>query len=101
MNLQGLRVDPKEIELAVSTFPGVTGSACIQVGDELVAFVTPETINLTKLSEHLQILLPPYHVPTLWEALPQFDLTPSRKIDKLNLKKRSPHTLVRIDSLPK
>ncbi|TCO45313.1 non-ribosomal peptide synthetase [Actinocrispum wychmicini] len=84
VKVRGYRVEPGEVRAVLAAYPGVTGCAVIGVDGELVAYVTPEGLDLAALRRHAEATLPGYMVPGLL-ALDSLPLTPHGKLDRSRL----------------
>ena len=91
VNLNGIRVELREIETALESCPGVREAAVVvREGEEsagqLVAFVTPQRESDAPggalIRQHLAKLLPEAVVPSLFETLVTMPLLPNGKIDR-------------------
>ncbi len=92
IKVRGFRVEPGEVELALTDHPRVRQAA---VGirtiaadvDALVAYVVTDgaSVTATDLSKHVHASLPDYMVPSRFVFLDALPLTPSGKIDQLLL----------------
>jgi amino acid adenylation domain-containing protein len=87
--LRGVRIEPAEVETALLMYPGVASAGVIVSGEEgaerllaAVVFHPGQSAPQRKLREHLQKLLPPALVPSLFVELPQLPLTTSGKLDR-------------------
>ncbi|RLA64277.1 MAG: hypothetical protein DRQ88_11215 [Epsilonproteobacteria bacterium] len=81
VKIRGFRVELDEIEKQIERFPGVTGSIAKVVGNNLIAYVTPKSINIKKLTQKLLDGLPKYAVPHKILTLKKFPLTAAGKVD--------------------
>jgi len=93
VKIRGFRVELGEVEANLLRHPDVA-QAVVVARDEgpgarrLVAYVVPEdgrTARPLELRRYLKDTLPPYMVPTTVVVLPEFPLTPNRKVDRLAL----------------
>ncbi|MGW2515327.1 amino acid adenylation domain-containing protein, partial [Streptomyces scopuliridis] len=87
IKLRGFRIEPSEIEAAAVGHPGVTRAVVVaRDGHEqdrrLVAYVTPDTVDIDALRDHLADTLPGYMVPSAVVSLAALPLTPNGKIDR-------------------
>ena len=92
--LRGLRIEPGEIESALTAHPAVAGAIVTVCGAgdtaRLVAGVVravqsdpqPDAGLWTDLREYLRTLLPAHMLPAGWHCLGQLPLTPSGKLDR-------------------
>ncbi|MEU9778664.1 MULTISPECIES: amino acid adenylation domain-containing protein [unclassified Streptomyces] len=92
VKLRGLRIELGEIESGLLTHPKVRMALVLLREDggekQLVAYYTvlgEESPAVAELREHLGRTMPEYMVPTAWVELPEFPLTPARKIDRAAL----------------
>ncbi|GAA3601413.1 hypothetical protein GCM10022223_16400 [Kineosporia mesophila] len=81
VKIRGHRVEPAEIEEAVSRHREVTSTAVQMVDDVLVAYYTGE-VTVPPLRHHVAGILPEPLVPASFIRLEQFPLTVSGKIDR-------------------
>ncbi|NUT50835.1 MAG: amino acid adenylation domain-containing protein, partial [Saccharothrix sp.] len=91
VKVNGIRVEPGEVEAAVSTHPGVLDAAVRAVTDpagtaRLVAYVvtTPDG-TVDDLAAHVREHLPPSLVPTVVTTLAALPRTGSGKVDRARL----------------
>ncbi|MEU6575120.1 amino acid adenylation domain-containing protein [Streptomyces sp. NPDC046805] len=93
VKLNGLRIEPGEIEAVLAAHPGVA-RAIVVVRDDLpgsrrlVAYTVPrqgQSVDPRALREHAAALLPSGMVPTAYVALDEVPLTPSGKTDRAAL----------------
>jgi amino acid adenylation domain-containing protein len=90
VKLRGHRVEPGEIEIAISEYPGVREVVVIAREDQpgekrLVAyFVLEEGSSLvtSELRDHLEQKLPAYMMPSAFVELERLPLNPNGKIDR-------------------
>ncbi|MZF85520.1 non-ribosomal peptide synthetase, partial [Streptomyces sp. SID5643] len=83
VKLRGFRIEPGEIETALTAHPGVGRAAVIVRDDRLIAYTTPATgPGPAELRDHLAALLPAYMVPTAFVALDALPLTANGKLDR-------------------
>ncbi|HTL12185.1 MAG TPA: amino acid adenylation domain-containing protein [Bdellovibrionota bacterium] len=93
VKIRGHRVEPGEIEAALSSFSAVSQSAVIARDDragikELVAYLIlapDQEITTTQLRAHLRGRVPEYMVPSTFVRLESFPKTPSGKVDRRSL----------------
>jgi aryl carrier-like protein len=86
--IRGYRVEPGEIEAALTRHPGIRQAAVVAPSDErgdprLVAYLVaspPPTV--AELQAALSRSLPDYMVPTAFVAIESLPLTPSGKVDR-------------------
>ncbi|HEX6184594.1 MAG TPA: amino acid adenylation domain-containing protein [Pyrinomonadaceae bacterium] len=93
VKLRGFRVEPGEIEAALSQHPVVAEAAVCAVADptggmRLIAYVVPDRAagapapTALELRAHLKERLPEYMIPAAFVALDALPLTPNGKLDR-------------------
>lgn len=81
VKIRGHRVEPGEVEAALSALPGVSKATVVARGERLAAYVIAEPETAAGLREALGEVLPEYMLPTSVTALSAFPLTPTGKVD--------------------
>jgi amino acid adenylation domain-containing protein len=92
LKIRGFRVEPGEIEAALREHAGVDEALVIGREDEagelrLVAYMVGQDSSASagELREHLGRTLPEYMIPSAFEYLDAFPLTPNGKLDRSRL----------------
>lgn len=93
VKLRGYRIELGEIEFYLQKHPEIKQGvvALVKSGSQprLVAFYIPKVKNTTitnsNLTDYLRDLLPDYMIPSHFVKMPQFPLTPNRKLDRNKL----------------
>jgi amino acid adenylation domain-containing protein len=94
VKLRGNRIEPGEIEAAISAHPGVARAAVVVAGTggdrRLVAYVTPgeEPADPARLRAHLATRLPDYMIPAAFAVVDELPLTANGKVDHAALTAR-------------
>ncbi|WP_416971231.1 non-ribosomal peptide synthase/polyketide synthase [Streptomyces sp. 4F14] len=92
VKVRGFRIEPGEVEAALTACPGVTGAAVLVRDDRLVAYVVPATVPTAPLLTELSDRLPDFMVPSAVLALDALPLTPNGKLDRAALPAPAPET---------
>jgi len=90
VKVRGYRIEPGEIESALTMYPEVREAVAVVREDapgdrRLVAYVVPESgasVDAAGLKAHLRGLLPEYMVPSAVVVMETFPLTPNGKLDR-------------------
>ncbi|KAJ3163254.1 hypothetical protein HDU86_002424 [Geranomyces michiganensis] len=86
VKINGFRIELAEIEGHMALFNGVENAAVVAPNDQLVGYVTPETVDVEVLLQHLRTVLPKYMVPSRLLALKGIPLDRNGKLDRKTLK---------------
>jgi acyl carrier protein len=89
VKVRGFRVEPGEVEAALSAHPGVRETVVVVRDSQLVAYVVGEP-EVSALREHLAASLPPYMVPSAFVKMESLPRLPSGKVDRRGLAQREP-----------
>ncbi|MDT9701577.1 non-ribosomal peptide synthetase, partial [Streptomyces sp. P17] len=89
VKVNGVRIEPGEVEAALAAHPEVTGAVVVAYpaedgGKRLAAHLTG-TVETAELRGFLAERLPESHVPALFHVLDAFPLLPSGKVDRAAL----------------
>ncbi|MFI0484309.1 amino acid adenylation domain-containing protein, partial [Actinomadura sp. 9N215] len=86
INLRGHRIEPAEIETALTTHPRVHAATVVAHEDELIAYFvhvrTAGPPSVGELREHLRTGLPDFMIPTVFVPLEALPLTTRGKVDR-------------------
>ncbi|MEU8820497.1 amino acid adenylation domain-containing protein [Actinoplanes sp. NPDC048796] len=89
VKIRGLRVEPGEIEAALTALPGVGAAAVVARDDgparRLVAYVVADRAAPADLGAALAATLPEHLVPATFVSLPELPLSPNGKLDRRRL----------------
>ncbi|TKK88782.1 amino acid adenylation domain-containing protein [Herbidospora galbida] len=84
VKIRGVRIEPAEVEAALTAFPSVRSAAVIALDGSLVAYVTGDP-DRDGLRAHLRRTLPEHLVPGHIVPLPELPLTRNGKLDRTAL----------------
>nr|WP_062341267.1 non-ribosomal peptide synthetase [Herbidospora sakaeratensis] len=84
VKIRGVRVEPGEVEAALTAFPSVRSAAVIALDGSLAAYVTGDP-DPADLRAHLRRTLPEHLVPGHIVPLPELPLTRNGKLDRAAL----------------
>ncbi|MCP4214586.1 MAG: amino acid adenylation domain-containing protein [bacterium] len=99
VKIRGHRIEPAEIEAAMLTYPGVKKAVVTSReksdGDNyLCAYIVPgENLEIATLRTHLSIELPAHMIPSYFVESDNLPLTPSGKVDRMNLPESEGHMI--------
>ncbi|NGQ96170.1 amino acid adenylation domain-containing protein [Brevibacillus sp. SYP-B805] len=93
IKVRGFRIDPSEIEDAISKHPAIKQTHVMAREDgasrqKLVAYLVTkerESVTIPEMKAFLKELLPHYMVPSHYVYLPVLPLTPNGKVDRASL----------------
>ncbi|PLB48990.1 nonribosomal peptide synthase GliP2 [Aspergillus steynii IBT 23096] len=86
IKLRGFRIDLGEVQSTISKVASAARNVALVVAGHLIAFVTPETINVAELTKSLESQLPEYAVPNRIIALASLPISANHKVDSTALK---------------
>ncbi|HEY0167610.1 MAG TPA: alpha/beta fold hydrolase, partial [Jatrophihabitans sp.] len=95
VKIRGFRIELGEIEASLTRHPAVNQAAVVLNTDrpdhpQLIAYVTPETLNPDELREHLTTFLPRYMVPDHILTVDHISITANGKLDRQALPTPTP-----------
>eukprot|EP01059_Diplonema_ambulator_P000172 TRINITY_DN10154_c0_g1_i1.p1 TRINITY_DN10154_c0_g1~~TRINITY_DN10154_c0_g1_i1.p1 ORF type:complete len:1685 (+),score=419.26 TRINITY_DN10154_c0_g1_i1:2828-7882(+) len=87
VKLRGFRIELGEIEHVLCDCQGVGKAAVIVTGQQaasqrLVAYITPETIDVASIEKEIKRKLPEYMLPSIIMPIPEMPLTSRGKLDR-------------------
>ncbi|MFD8912686.1 non-ribosomal peptide synthase/polyketide synthase [Streptomyces sp. NPDC059575] len=95
VKVRGFRIEPGEVEAALTQHPAVAQAAVLAQGDRLVGYVTARpgaVVRPAELTAQLRDRLPDYLVPSAFVVLEALPLTPNGKLDRGALPSPEPVT---------
>ncbi|MFC4047491.1 amino acid adenylation domain-containing protein [Dactylosporangium siamense] len=87
VKVRGFRVEPGEVEAALTALPEITAAVVVAHRDRLVAYVVP---SAARARERLRERLPDYLIPSVFVELTALPLTSSGKVDRKALPDPAP-----------
>ncbi|WP_049573717.1 non-ribosomal peptide synthetase [Nonomuraea sp. SBT364] len=81
LKVNGVRIEPGEVEAACLAHPGVREAVVTAVGGRLVAYLTGEEVGVAALRAFLAGRLPSAMIPAAVVTLDELPLTPHGKVD--------------------
>ncbi|WP_345145049.1 non-ribosomal peptide synthetase, partial [Dactylosporangium darangshiense] len=94
IKLRGHRIEPNEIQTALTTHPNITTAIVTTHNNRLIAYLIPTNSNLPTTNElrtHLSHTLPDHMIPTQYIQLTQLPTTPNGKLDRTALPNPDTH----------
>ncbi|KAL4762308.1 putative NRPS-like enzyme [Aspergillus foveolatus] len=85
VKIKGFRVELDGVSACLASSPDVHQATAFLVNGELTGFLTPRNCAIQALQESLKAKLPYYAIPTRWQTMDEFPLTPNGKVDKRSL----------------
>jgi amino acid adenylation domain-containing protein len=88
VKVRGMRIEPVEVEVALSAHADVADAVVVADEGRLIAYVVPHAglmPSQSVLRSHLAGMLPDYQIPARFVVLAQFPLTATGKIDRAAL----------------
>jgi len=83
VKVRGHRVELEEVENVIrSVSPTITQAAAIVSGNNIFAFVAPDTVDVNMIQQAIRSQLPTYACPTTTTALSSLPTTPNQKLDR-------------------
>nr|WP_026423720.1 non-ribosomal peptide synthetase [Actinokineospora inagensis] len=82
VKIRGMRIEPGEVEAALTDHAEVISSVVIARDGKLVGYVTPSTVDTQALRDGLARDMPEHMVPAAIIAMDALPLTPSGKLDR-------------------
>ena len=79
VKVNGYRIELNEVR---DNLMGVEAAEVLKVGNMLVAYITPETVDVEKIKDGLLERLPHYMLPSVFVTLPAFPLTGNGKVKR-------------------
>ncbi len=92
VKIRGNRVELSEVEAAILRHSGIRDTIVVAAFDQLIAFLVPSitsTPDRAALRAALAAILPPYMIPSRFEVIDEFPLSPNGKADRQALAERA------------
>ncbi|KAJ3084645.1 hypothetical protein HK102_000591 [Quaeritorhiza haematococci] len=85
VKIRGYRIELSEVGLALSKYVGVEHAIAFAHNNMIVAFVSPQTVDVDALRRHMWASLPAYMVPSIFKSVAEFPRNSNGKVDKPKL----------------
>ncbi|KAL4753427.1 hypothetical protein BDW72DRAFT_210291 [Aspergillus terricola var. indicus] len=85
VKVKGFRVELDGVSACLASSPNVHQATALLVNGALTGFLTPRNCPTQALQESLKVKLPYYAIPSRWQTMDEFPLTPNGKVDKRSL----------------
>ncbi|MDV5142768.1 amino acid adenylation domain-containing protein [Streptomyces sp. SBC-4] len=82
LKVRGFRIEPAEVEAALTGHPGVTHATVTGDGERLIGYLVPPDVDVAAVREHAALSLPDYMVPSVFVTLDRLPLTGNGKVDR-------------------
>ncbi len=91
IELHGQRIEPGEVERALTSLDGMRQAVVSLQGDTLCVHYTSDgSTDEQELRRQLRTSLPPYMIPQLWQRMERLPLTANDKVDRKGLPRIEP-----------
>ena len=99
VKILGFRVEPEAVSRLLEQLPDIDQAVTLKTAeDQLSAFVSPQTADVVRATQHLQQCLPYYSVPRQIIPLRRLPLTARGKIDRAPLHRLATRTATQGDA---
>ncbi|KAL4743012.1 hypothetical protein BDV11DRAFT_216202 [Aspergillus similis] len=85
VKVKGSRLELDGVSACLASSPNVHQATAVLVNGELTGFLTPRNCAIQTLQESFKAKLPYYAIPSRWQTMDEFPLTPNGKVDKRSL----------------
>ncbi|GAA3507034.1 non-ribosomal peptide synthetase [Streptomyces showdoensis] len=92
LKVRGFRIEPAEVEAALTGHPDVAHATVTGDGERLVGYLVPADVDVAAVREHAARTLPDYMVPSVFVTLDRLPLTGNGKVDRKALPAPGPGT---------
>ncbi|MGO4631513.1 amino acid adenylation domain-containing protein [Streptomyces sp. 2RAF24] len=82
LKVRGFRIEPAEVEAALTGHPDVAHATVTGDGERLVGYLVPAHVDVAAVRAHVARTLPDYMVPSLFVTLDRLPLTGNGKVDR-------------------
>ncbi|WP_327165841.1 non-ribosomal peptide synthetase [Streptomyces zaomyceticus] len=92
MKVRGYRIEPAEVEAALTGHPDVAHATVTGDGERLVGYLVPADVDVAAVRAHVAATLPDHMVPSAFVTLDRLPLTGNGKVDRKALPAPGPST---------
>ncbi|MFD9423546.1 non-ribosomal peptide synthetase [Streptomyces sp. NPDC060054] len=82
LKVRGFRIEPAEVEAALTGHPDVAHATVTGDGERLIGYLVPPDVDVAAVREHAARTLPDYMVPSVFVTLDRLPLTGNGKVDR-------------------
>ncbi|MFE4588363.1 amino acid adenylation domain-containing protein [Streptomyces laurentii] len=82
LKVRGFRIEPAEVEAALTGHPDVAHATVTADEERLVGYLVPADVDVAAVRAHIARTLPDYMVPSLFVTLDRLPLTGNGKVDR-------------------
>ncbi|WP_405861031.1 amino acid adenylation domain-containing protein [Streptomyces sp. NBC_00090] len=82
LKVRGFRIEPAEVEAALTGHPDVAHATVTGDGERLIGYLVPPDVDVAAVRAHAARTLPDYMVPSVFVTLDRLPLTGNGKVDR-------------------
>ncbi|WP_329619492.1 amino acid adenylation domain-containing protein [Streptomyces sp. NBC_01255] len=82
LKVRGFRIEPAEVEAALTGHPDVAHATVTADGERLIGYLVPQDVDVAAVRAHAALTLPDYMVPSVFVTLERLPLTGNGKVDR-------------------
>ncbi|MFD4371312.1 amino acid adenylation domain-containing protein [Streptomyces sp. NPDC058486] len=101
LKVRGFRIEPAEVEAALTGHPDVAHATVTGDGERLIGYLVPADVDVAAVRAHAALTLPDHMVPSLFVTLDRLPLTGNGKVDRKALPAPDPSASTRAYVAPR
>ncbi|MFJ6103091.1 amino acid adenylation domain-containing protein [Streptomyces sp. NPDC092359] len=82
LKVRGFRIEPAEVEAALTGHPDVAHATVTGDGERLIGYLVPSDVDVAAVRAHAALTLPDHMVPSVFVTLDRLPLTGNGKVDR-------------------